>query len=116
MKSFTERRLHPRLEHRLPLEMAVNGYDFNTQTHNLSCVGAYCRINKYMPPFTKVSIRLNLPKNIGQAQKDRVVECQGVIVRSEDGPEGGFNVAIFFNQIQDKERMKLSRYVNQFLP
>ena len=49
-----EKRLHPRIAHELPLRIAVNGYDFSTSTHNISCVGAYCHLDKYMPPFTKI--------------------------------------------------------------
>jgi hypothetical protein len=44
------------------------------------------------------------------------VECHGVIVRTEDDPQGGFNIAIFFNEIKDAQRSKITRYVNQFLP
>jgi hypothetical protein len=39
-----------------------------------------------------------------------------VVVRTEDEDMGGFNIAIFFNDINDSQRQKISRYVNQFLP
>jgi hypothetical protein len=115
MKSVGERRIHPRLDHKLPFNVAVNGYDFSTTTHNISCVGAYCHLDKYIPPFTKISVKLSLPSK-GQASKNSIVECKGVVVRSEDENRGGFNIAIFFNQMRLEQRKKISAYISQFLP
>jgi len=115
MKSLKERRLHPRIDHRLPINLAVNGYDFSTSTHNISCLGAYCRLDKYIPPFTKLAIKLSMP-NRDQVHKNTVVECKGVVVRSEDEVKGGFNIAIFFNEIRDEQRKKITSYIRQFLP
>ena len=115
MSSGKERRLHPRLEHKLPLNLAVNGFDFSTSTHNISSVGAYCHLDKYMPPFTKISIKLSLPSK-GKVHKNTIVECKGVVVRSEDEAQGGFNIAIFFNRLADNQRKKITQYISQFLP
>lgn len=111
-----ERRKYPRLERQFPLKVAANGYHFITSTHNLSCVGAYCHINKYMPPFTKVMVKLSLPIMVKKSNKYINVECKGVIVRSEDENKGGFNIAVFFNEINDNQRKKISQYITQFLP
>ena len=115
-KKAIERREHPRIDHRLPIKVAANGYDFATTTENISCVGAYCRIEKYVPPFTKVMVRLSLPVKTGNISKKYDVSCKGVLVRAEDEKSGGFNVAIFFNDITQGQRKIISRYVNQFLP
>ncbi len=115
MKSPKERRLHPRLDQQLPLDLAVDGYDFSTTTRNISCVGAYCHLDKYMPPFTKISVKLSLP-NKDQSGKNTVVECKGVVVRTEDEADGGFNLAIFFNEVRDEQRKKIARYISKFLP
>jgi hypothetical protein len=111
-----ERRQYPRIEQRLPLKVAANGYDFVTSTLNVSCVGAYCHIDRYMPPFTKVIVRLSLPISTVNGNKHYDVECKGVVVRSEDESKGGFNIAIYFNEIGDSQRHRISRYINQFLP
>jgi hypothetical protein len=111
-----ERRQYPRIDQELSINVAANGYDFKTSTQNVSCIGAYCRIDKYVPPFTRVMIKLNLPVTTDTGKKDFNVECKGVIVRSVDENKGGFNIAIFFNEIKDDQRKKISRYVNQFLP
>jgi hypothetical protein len=112
----SERRLHPRLEKKLPINVAANGYDFATSTQNISCVGVYCHVNKYIPPFTKIAIKIRLPKTGDTTPKECEVECKGVIVRTEDEKGGGFNIAIFFNEIKDSQRHKISRYISKFLP
>jgi len=126
MKTPKERRLHPRLEQKLPLDLAVDGYDFVTSTSNISCVGAYCHLDKYMPPFTKISVKLSLPaclpdRQAGRPGKERpgkstIVECKGVVIRSEDEAHGGFNLAIFFNEMRDEQRKKIAQYISRFLP
>lgn len=115
-KTKPERRKHPRINLELPLKVAANGYDFATSTMNVSCLGAYCRITKYVPPFTKVLVKLALPILTISGSKNYDLECRGVIVRSEDELSGGFNIAIFFNHIKDDQRKKISEYLNQFLP
>jgi hypothetical protein len=49
------------------------------------------------------------------AGKKCKVESNGVIVRTEDAKSGGFNIAIFFNEIKDEQRQKISRYISQAL-
>ncbi len=115
MKAHRERRQHPRLDQKLPLDLSVNGYDFSTLTRNVSCVGAYCHLDKYMPPFTKISVKLSLPAK-GRAGKNTIVECKGVVVRTEDEINGGFNMAIFFNDLHKEQGKKITSYINQFLP
>lgn len=112
----SERRQYPRLDYQLPLKVAANGYDFSTSTENISCVGAYCCINKYVPPFTKVLIKLSLPLGAARSGKNCDVECKGVIVRTDDENKGGFNIAIFFNEINEAQQRKISHYMSQFLP
>ena len=111
-----ERRKYPRLEQRLPVKIVANGYDFITTTENVSCVGAYCHVNKYVPPFTKITVKLTLPIITDNEKRNCDLECKGVVVRSEDEKRGGFNIAIFFNEIKDSQRKKISQYISQFLP
>lgn len=113
----SDRREYPRVEKELPLVVSANGYDFQTTTQNVSCVGAYCCINKYVPPFTKIFIKLRLPiRSRSLDSKPLDVECKGVIVRTEDSVEKGFNIAIFFNDIKEAQKKKISQYLKQFLP
>ncbi|MFA5095822.1 MAG: PilZ domain-containing protein [Candidatus Omnitrophota bacterium] len=115
-KSGIERRQHPRLDHKLPFKVAANGYDFSTTTQNISCTGAYCMIKKYIPPFTRVAVKLKLPVKTKAESKQYTIDCQGVIVRTQDKEKEGFNVAIFFNRINNSQRKIITEYINQFLP
>jgi hypothetical protein len=112
----SEKRLHPRLIHSLPVRIAANGYDFSTTTQNISCLGAFCHIDKYIPPFTRIAIKMDLPIASATVRKDYSVECSGVVVRSEDDASKGFNIAIFFNRIKDNQRKIISKYISQFIP
>ncbi len=111
-----EKRLHPRIAHELPLRIAVNGYDFSTTTQNVSCTGAYCCVTKYVPPFTKIAVKMTLPVKKNNNVKEYTVDCKGVIVRTDDESRDGFNIAIFFNEINGTQKRKISQYINQFLP
>lgn len=111
-----ERRRYPRIEKSLLFRIAANGYDFTTSTQNISCIGAYCHVDKYIPPFTKVMVKLTLPIMTNNGNKSCDVECKGVVVRSEDKNKGGFNIAIFFSEIKNSQRQKISQYISQFLP
>jgi len=114
--NYAEKRIHPRIDLNLPVHIAANGYAFETTTQNISAAGAYCCIAKYIPPFTKVAIKMSLPIIQRNKKQDCCVECSGVVVRSEDHAKAGFNIAIFFNQIKDTQRKKIAHYINQFLP
>ncbi len=113
-----ERRRYPRVKKKLDFKVMADGYRFATITKDISCIGAYCHISKYIPPFTKVAVGLAMPlkSNRVKNKKDVKVACKGVIVRTEDGKRGGFNIAIFFNDIKDFQRRKIARYISRFLP
>ncbi len=112
-----ERRVHPRIYHELPLHIAANGYDFKTTTQNISCSGAYCQIKKYIPPFTKLAIKMILPINKDNTKGKLDIKCNGVIVRSDDNiTKDGFNIAIFFNEISENQKEKIAQYIHQYLP
>ncbi len=114
--NYAEKRQHPRADLTLPVQIAANGYGFETTTQNISAAGAYCCIDKYIPPFTRVAVKMTLPIVERNKKQDCNVECSGVVVRSVDHAKQGFNVAIFFNDIKESQRKKISHYINQFLP
>jgi hypothetical protein len=111
-----ERRLYPRVDTVLPVKIAADGYAFASTTQNVSCVGAYCHLARYIPPFTRIAVKLTLPISRKDKVENSSVECSGVIVRTEDDAQGGFNIAIFFNEIKNTQRQKISHYISQFLP
>lgn len=111
-----ERRLCPRIEQNLPVNLSADGYTFTTSTQNISCTGAYCHIDKYMPPFTKLAVKMVLPVISENKREQFNIECKGVIVRTNDEDRGGFNIAIYFNEINERQQQKISKYIHQFLP
>jgi hypothetical protein len=111
-----ERRRQPRVKKEVPLKILTEGYDFVTQTKDISCIGTYCYVDKYIPPMTKLAITLLLPTRLKPGDANNKIQCKGVIVRTEPNSPEGFNIAIFFNEISQRDKYKISHYINQFLP
>jgi len=110
MKKIIERRRYPRVEKKLPIELLTDKYEISTETKNLSCIGAYCTVDKDIPLLTKLSITLILPKK--SEDKCIKVKCKGVVVRKEIINSNKFNIAIFFNDIKETEKNKILRYID----
>lgn len=114
-KPERERRHAPRALSRLAIVLTDDRQEVSTTTENISASGAYCRVSHYLPVMTKVRIRLELSAQ----SKPRTVRCQGVIVRIEpplaDPSRDHYDVAIFFHELDDRDRSVLSQYVQQHL-
>ncbi len=113
---MTERRQHPRIDGSIPLKISSGDFDIVTETQNLSRNGAFCRVSQYIEPMTKLKIHLLLPFRRNDKVTTKKVSCSGVIVRTEaiEGEES-FNVAIFFNDIQDRCADSIAEYVAQLM-
>lgn len=113
---FIEKRKSPRLSKSLPLKVIDSGKGFITETQNISTSGAYCRVNKYIAPLTKLDITLFVP-GTNKKKKDHKVSCRGVVVRTEasNNEDSHYNVAIFFNHIKQADIKIISNYVNWHL-
>lgn len=117
MTSAQERRRHPRLTKNIPLKLCGEQFDVVTETHNLSCSGVYCRVNKYFDPMTRFEIHLLLPFKKGAKVITKKVSCHGVVVRVESEPGNKFfNIAVFFNEIDKKNVLLITQYINSNLP
>ncbi len=111
-----ERRKPPRIEKTVPLKLSSEEFDVVTETKNLSCAGAYCRVNKYFEPMSKLEVHLLLPFKKGEKTTIKRVSCKGVVVRVDSQPGNEyFNVAIFFNDIDKKNTKNLAEYINSAL-
>ena len=113
--AYSEKRRFPRIEKELPLKIRTNECDLVTQTKNISCIGAYCSINRYIRPLTKLSIILLLPSMTKYKNKTFRIQCKGVVVRIEQRSHHGFDIAIFFNDITQRDKEKISKYVTQYI-
>jgi integration host factor subunit alpha len=109
-----ERRRHPRINGRLQFKVKAEDFDTVTETINLSCLGAYCQLNKHIPLMTSLKIALALPYG-DQGNEFDYVECNGVVVRieevlSETNMDSVYNTAIYFNEIEESEKEKIADF------
>ena len=112
-----ERRSHPRVETTLPLRIKSSEFDIVTSTKNISCVGAYCQVDRYLAPLTKLDIALvlNHQNNSDNNTNSIKVRCRGVVVRTEHKVDK-YNIAIFFNDISESEKEKINTFVKDGHP
>ena len=74
-----ERRRAPRIAERIPLAITDAKAELQTETKNLSTAGAYCALERFIPPMTKLQVQLDLPNGAQFAR----IRCSGVVVRVE---------------------------------
>jgi len=109
-----ERRRHPRIDERFEFKVKAEEFDAVTETINVSCLGAYCQLNKHIPLMTSLKIALALPYG-DQGNEYDYVECNGVVVRieeilSEAHLDSVYNTAIYFNEIEESEKEKIADF------
>jgi c-di-GMP-binding flagellar brake protein YcgR len=109
--AFVERRRYPRIEKKLPLNLRGAEFEIITETKNISCIGSWCQIPRYLPVFTKLGISIFLPFE----NKTERIDCKGVIVRTEEGSNNVYNVGIYFNEIKKSDQEKISQYIDYYL-
>lgn len=112
--THVEHRRYPRLDERLQLRLRAENFDVVAKTINLSCLGAYCQLNKHIPLMTSLKIAFALPYGDQENNFD-YVECNGVVVRveevlSESNVDSVFNTAIYFNEIEESEKEKIANF------
>ncbi len=117
MSKIVERRKAPRISKSLPLKIKHQDFDFITETKNISAIGAYCSVSSYIPLMTKLKIMLILPKYPESGGKNYRIECTGVVVRTEkqSSQNKSYNIAIYFNDIKERDKEKISSYIDWHL-
>ena len=112
----SERRRLPRVSERVPLAITEGGTVLQAETVNLSAAGAYCTLDRFLAPMTKLQLDYELPDGGGRRTRLR---CTGVVVRTEpviaSPDKGRYAVAIFFTDLSERSRSALSRFVRQRL-
>lgn len=111
--SGQDRRRHRRVEGNIPLKISTGEFDLVTETKNLSRTGAFCRVNQYVEPMTKLKIHLLLNFRRNKKILTKKISCDGVVVRTESDPEDDstYNIAIFFNEISERAADTLAEFV-----
>ena len=109
-----ERRRHTRINEHLPFTVKGEDFDAVTETINVSCLGAYCQLNKHIPLMTSLKIALALPHGDRRNEYD-YAECHGVVVRVEEvlsdtHMDSVYNTAIYFDEIEESEKEKIADF------
>ena len=111
-----ERRKYPRLDNNVPVKISNEEFDVVTETRNISCAGAYCQVDKYLEPMTRLKIHLLIPLRKRDKIVTKKISCQGVVVRIESQPaRDSFSVAVYFSDIKEKDRRLLADYIDSAL-
>ena len=110
-----ERRRAPRVPERIALGVTGIAEEVRAETANISTAGAYCTMDRFIPPMTKLQLQFELPHNARRVQ----VRCEGVVVRAEpvveNTEQGRYHVAIFFSDITDRDRAAIAAFVKDRL-
>jgi hypothetical protein len=113
-----ERRRYQRVCKNVAIKLKDKDVDFVTETKNISCIGAYCLIDSYLPILTKLAITLLIPRSKG-AKTAKHITCEGTIVRIERSPDtlehDKYNIAIYFNSISKGDMKLIDAYVKNHL-
>lgn len=105
-----ERRKSPRVKGDFSVEIAHQKAHIIADTINISASGIYCQSGRSIPLFREIGIRIELP------DVTDIIECSGVIVRCEKISEKErYNLAIFFEDLSQKDKVHLSSYVEKLL-
>jgi len=112
----SERRQSPRIDNNIPLKISSEEFDVVTESKNLSASGAYCLVEKPLEPMTKLKIQLLIPLKKKNKTTVKKICCEGVVVRSQPSLDNnGYRVAIYFSNIQEKDKKCISQHVDAVL-
>ena len=115
-QSNQERRREPRIPNNIPIKIFQEDGDIVTETGNISRTGIYCKVSKYIAPMTKLKVHLLIPFRKNERITTKKVSCEGVVVRTE--PISGkdqYNVAIFFQDITQRDAGAIADYISLHL-
>lgn len=111
-----ERRTAARVPARLAMELTLAGGKSRTETLNVSANGVYFASTNFIPLLTKLRITLELPEDGAPSR----VTCDGVVVRTEPEEEtpgeSDYQVACYFTDISDMDRVRLESYILRHVP
>lgn len=113
-KPLTEKRRHPRIKKNVPIKIKNVDFDIVTETQNISCAGAYCQIDRYLAPLTKIKTRLLIPSRT--KEKHAIIDCEGVVVRiekSDHNLENQYNIAVYFENMHKTDITKINRFIKE---
>lgn len=112
----SERRQHKRIKIKLSASIGTKTEDPKVSIPSalildLSLGGAYCEVDRYVEPLTKVLLTIDFAPAEGEAETEgESTVCRGVVVRTEPEPgkDGRYRMGVLFTEISrhDKERIQ----------
>jgi len=116
-KTSRERRKSPRIPAKLAMQ--ISGRDdasvLTTESINLSSTGIQFGSRLFLSPLTKVALTLLLPPFGRRLRRERMLQCEGVIVRCEERTGAGqklrYELACYFTELTDGDRELIEQYV-----
>jgi hypothetical protein len=114
--SSQEKRRHLRAAYNVPVKISGEHGDILTETKNLSCSGAYCRMAQRLEPMTKLKVLLLLPLRKNNKVTTKKISCKSVVVRTQEVPgQEYYETAIFFSDIAPKDSHTINEFVESVL-
>ena len=116
-KPTRERRQSPRISAKLAMQVAGSDDQsvVTTESINLSASGIQFGSRLFLSPLTRVALTLLLPPFGRRLRRERMVQCQGVIVRCEErtGPrqKTRYEMACYFTDLAEGDRELIEQYV-----
>ena len=112
-----ERRKSPRIPAKLAMQ--VTGQDdasvLTTESINLSSSGIQFGSRVFLSPLTKVALTLLLPPFGRRLRRERMLRCEGVIVRCEERTgtrqRTRYEMACYFTDLESDDRELIEQYV-----
>ncbi len=115
-----ERRVSARADARL--SMRVEGSSgtaaqsrVETESQNISASGVYCLSSHYLPPLSKVSLTVVIPRVPGVIARRELLKCDGIVVRCDmaEGRRGEtrYELACMFAGLPSEHRSLLEGFV-----
>jgi len=104
-----ERRRYPRVDKALRLQVHRGHEELATETINVSCGGALCRLDRPLPPMTKVAVALALPTRLVRCMA-AVVRCRAVR-RAEARARGRYQLALFFTDVSRRDHRAIAEFI-----
>lgn len=110
-----ERRREPRYDRKLPLRVGHDSAEgLRAESINISTRGLYCKSPRYVAPFAKLKVAVELPFATRDAA---TVECEGVVVRVEPPTETvgvrEYRVAVYFLNLERAAADLIARFVQE---
>ena len=112
-----ENRTHTRQRAKIPVSLKGTVQDnIQAQTLNMSEGGAYCTINYFISPMTKMMVTLILPlhKRNGDVY-DETIKCEAVVVHINPEKESkktkNYEVGLWFSDLKNSDKKTIKLYL-----